>query len=119
MIDSAFAQQFAADWIAAWNSHDLERILAHYEDDFEMSSPKIVPLVGEQSGTLRGRAAIGAYWAKGLQLNPALHFDLITVLAGTDSVTLHYKGAGGRLAAEVFFFSPTGKVARAFAHYEI
>jgi ketosteroid isomerase-like protein len=30
MIDAAFAQRFAADWIAAWNRHDLDAILAHY-----------------------------------------------------------------------------------------
>jgi ketosteroid isomerase-like protein len=41
--------RFASDWIAAWNSHDLDRILAHYEDDFEMTSPLIVALVGEQN----------------------------------------------------------------------
>ena len=44
-----FAELFASDWIAAWNSHDLDRILAHYEDDFEMTSPLIVALVGEQN----------------------------------------------------------------------
>lgn len=39
MIDSAFARHFAADWIEAWNRHDLGAILAHYADDFEMRSP--------------------------------------------------------------------------------
>jgi hypothetical protein len=28
MMDKTFAQHFAADWIAAWNSHDLERGMA-------------------------------------------------------------------------------------------
>lgn len=27
---------FAHEWIAAWNAHDLERILAHYADDVEL-----------------------------------------------------------------------------------
>jgi hypothetical protein len=42
--------------------HDLERILANYEDDFEMSSPIITTLVGERSnaasntgGAVQGR----------------------------------------------------------------
>lgn len=38
MMENGFAERFANVWIAAWNSHDLERILAHYEDEFEMSS---------------------------------------------------------------------------------
>lgn len=38
MIDQAWAYDFAKEWIAAWNSHDLDRILSHYVEDFEMSS---------------------------------------------------------------------------------
>lgn len=117
MIEKAFAENFAADWIDAWNSHDLERILAHYADDFEMSSPVIVQIAGEPSGTLRGKVAVGDYWRKALGLIPDLRFELISVLVGVGSVTLYYKGARGRLAAEVFYFGPDGKVVRAFAHY--
>ena len=115
-MERGFAQRFAADWIAAWNSHDLERILTHYEDDFEMSSPIIPALAGEPSGKLRGKAAVGAYWAKALQRAPRLRFELVTVLAGVDSVTVYYKGHRG-LSAEVLHFSPVGKVRAAFAHY--
>jgi predicted HD phosphohydrolase len=38
------AERFAEDWVAAWNSHDLGRILEHYEEDFEMSIGKTTPL---------------------------------------------------------------------------
>ena len=55
VLSSDFARQFAAEWIAAWNSHDLERILSHYTDDFEMLSPLIIERVGESSGSLRGK----------------------------------------------------------------
>jgi hypothetical protein len=117
MIDQAFAEHFAADWVEAWNAHDLERILAHYGDDFEMSSPVIVQVAGEPSGTLRGKLAVGAYWRKALQLIPDLRFELLSVLVGVGSITLYYKGARGRLAAEVFHFGPDRKVVKAFAHY--
>lgn len=117
MIGKAFAEHFAADWIAAWNAHDLDRILSHYADDFEMSSPVIVQIAGEPSGTLRGKIVVGAYWQKALALIPDLQFELISVLAGVGSITLCYKGARGRLAAEVFHFGPGGKVVKAFAHY--
>lgn len=116
MIDKTFADHFAADWIGAWNSHDMARILAHYADDFEMSSPVIVQLMGEPSGRLKGKQAVGAYWTKALQRLPDLHFELITTLIGVDSITLYYKGARG-LSAEVFHFDADGKVVKAFAHY--
>ena len=118
-MDKAFAEHFAADWIASWNAHDLERILSHYAEDFEMSSPVIVQVAGEPSGTLRGKAAVGAYWKKALGLIPDLQFELLSVLAGVNSITLYYKGARGRLAAEVFHFGPDSKIVRAFAHYAV
>lgn len=118
-MNNAFAEHFAKDWIDAWNSHDLARILSHYDDDFEMSSPVIIQLAGEAGGTLRGKAAVGAYWAKALQLIPDLHFELITTLVGVNSITLYYRGASGRLAAEVFHFNEEQKVVKAFAHYSL
>ncbi len=56
-MNDAFAEHFARDGIDSWNSHDLQRILSHYADDFEMSSPVIIQLADEPSGTLRGKAA--------------------------------------------------------------
>lgn len=99
--------------------HDLERVLSHYANGFEMSSPYIVAMVGEPSGTLVCKPAVEAYWRKALSIIPDLHFDLVSVLVGANSITLYYKGARGRLAAEVFHFDAEQKVSRAFAHYDI
>ena len=118
-MDNTFAEHFARDWIDSWNSHDLPRILSHYADDFVMTSPKIILLADEPSGTLCGKAAVGAYWAKALQLIPDLYFELIMTLVGVNSVTLYYRGAQGHLAAEVFHFNQEQKVIQAFAHYSI
>lgn len=119
MLTAEFADEFAREWIEAWNSHDLERILSHYTDDFEMTSPVIVRVVGEPSGTLRGKVAVGAYWRKALELNPGLRFELITVLRGVRSIVLYYRGVRG-LSAEVFEFEDDhgGLVRRSFANYE-
>src|SRR5689334_20299084 len=68
MFDKTFAERFATEWIAAWNSHDLDRVLSHYADDFEMSSPIIAQIAGEPSGKLKGKKAVGAYWSSGLKL---------------------------------------------------
>jgi hypothetical protein len=116
MIDKTFAKQFADDWIDAWNSHNLDRVLAHYTDDFEMSSPIIVQIAGEPSGTLKGKQVVGAYWAKALAFIPDLHFDLAATFIGVNSITLFFKWARG-LSAEVFIFDPHQKVTRAYAHH--
>lgn len=111
-----FAERFAREWVAAWNAHDLDRVLSHYEDDFEMSSPIISSLMGDPSGTLRGIPAVRAYWTKALKAIPGLRFELLTVLTGVNSVTVYYMGHRG-LVAEVFHFGGSGKVSKAFAHY--
>jgi ketosteroid isomerase-like protein len=118
MLTRAFAEHFAAAWINAWNAHDLEAVLSHYSDDFEMSSPLIAVIAQEPSGTLRGKAAVRAYWSKALQMLPDLRFELVDTLLGADSITLYYKGARG-MAAEVFVFDSNepGKVRKAMAHY--
>jgi hypothetical protein len=116
MIDKEFAIEFAQDWIAAWNSRDLARVLSHYADDFVMSSPIIAQIGAEPSGVLTGKAAVGEYWVKALAMIPELHFDLLTTLVGVDSITLYYQSPKG-LAAEVFHFDADRKVIRAYAHY--
>ena len=116
-MDREQAEHFAAEWVAAWNAHDLERILAHYADDFVMSSPMIVRVTGEASGCLRGKAAVGAYWAQALAAFPDLRFTLREVLVGVGSVALRYDGVRGP-AIEVFRFDDEGRVREASAHYQ-
>jgi hypothetical protein len=116
MQSSEFAERFSREWIAAWNAHDLSRILSHYTDDFEMSSPYIAQLMGEPSGTLKGKAAVGDYWRRALERAPTLRFELVSTLVGVDSIVLYYRGARG-MAAEVFHFNDDGLVGRASAHY--
>ena len=117
MISSEQARAFADDWIASWNAHDLERILAHYTPAFSMTSPFIVEVAGEASGTLHGREAVGAYWNKALARMPDLCFELIGVYRSMNSVVIHYRNQAGRVGAESFSFDANGLVHSAVAHY--
>ena len=116
-MNSSLVERFAVEWIAAWNAHDIQRVLTLYADDFEMSSPLIIQVAGESSGRLRGKAAVAAYWNKALQIHPGLELELLEVFTGVASVVLYYRGARGRLAAEVFLFDENQLVSRAFAHH--
>lgn len=116
MISRAFAEDFATDWIAAWNAHDLDRILSHYAEDFELTSPVIISIAEMPSGRLKGKATVAAYWEKALQQFPELHFGLIATLVGVNSMAIYYTGVSGP-AAEVFHFDAAGKVIRSYAHY--
>ena len=118
-MDALFAKQFATDWVDAWNSHDLTRILSHYADDFEMCSPVIVRITGQPQGRLQGKSAVAAYWTKALSMLPDLHFELIAVLTSVDGLVIHYLGATGKHVAEVLHFNDQGLVCRAQAFYEV
>lgn len=117
MIDKSFAEHFAAEWIAAWNSRNLDHVLAHYTDNFEFSSPFIVRVVGEPSCILRGKQAVGAYWSKALAGLPNLVLTLDAAHWGVNSIVLHYHRNDGRVASEWFEFGSDGKVVRSSAHY--
>jgi len=116
MITKQFATEFAIEWIDSWNSHDLERILSHYHQDFVMSSPKISTIAQESSGVLKGKERVAAYWSKALSLLPDLEFKHINTFVGADSVVIFYEGVSGP-AAEVFFFNEEGLVIKAAGNY--
>ena len=107
----------AQEWLTAWNAHDLERILAHYADDVELSSPFVAKLTGRTEGVLRGKAALRDYFARGLQAYPALRFEFIRLYPGVRSCVLEYRSVNGLHAAELMEFDEQGKVRRVLAHY--
>jgi SnoaL-like domain len=117
MIDQNFAKQFAAEWIEAWNSHDLDRILAHYSNDFRFSSPFVPQVFGEPSGVLTGLETVREYWRRALARRNDLHFELISLLVGMESIVIVFSRHDGKQGAEHFEFETSGKVIRSSAHY--
>ena len=111
------AQAFAAEWVAAWNAHDIDAVLAHYTDDFTMTTPMIRKLLGISSGTLQGKQAVGDYWRAALRKIPDLQFSIIKTTCGVDTVSIYYNAVLGRRAIETFFFNAEGKVGKALATY--
>lgn len=114
-MDKTEAHAFAHDWIAAWNSHDLDRILSHYAEDIVFLSPVAQARVG--NGRVEGIGALRHYWSLGLATQPALRFELVDVLTGHDCLTILYRNHRGQSAAETFAFAPDRKVVRSFACY--
>jgi ketosteroid isomerase-like protein len=116
-MNDTTARRFAAEWYAAWNAHDLERILSHYADDVEMASPLVAELAGRADGRIVGKDALRAYFAAGLEKYPDLHFEPLELFAGVDSLVLRYVSVDRRPSAEVVFLDETGRIGRYLAHY--
>lgn len=119
MIDPNWAKAFAHDWIDSWNSRDMDRILSHYADEFEMSSPLIGERLGDQSGTCKGKQALRAYWQPGLSADSPLEFKLIDVLVGIDSITLYYLNVGRRVVAETLLFDDSLRAVKGLSQWSI
>ena len=116
----ATAAELAAlgrEWISAWNSHDLERILALYADDAEMTSDKIQALGFEASGTLRGKDRLRAYWGKALAMLPNLRFDLIDTYVSPDSVVVFYQNEREPQICEYLRLDAKGKIRQGSANH--
>jgi len=111
------AWKLAEHWIAAWNAHDLELIMTHYEDAIELTSPVAAQLLGTPAGKVIGKANLKAYFQRGLEAYPELHFCLEDVFLGVSSVVLLYTNQKGTRTAEFMELSTIGKVARVVANY--
>jgi predicted ester cyclase len=116
-MTKTLTHSFAEDWIAAWNSHDLDAIMSHYAPEAVLMSPVAARLLGHSSGTVDGKDALRAYFTRGLQVYPNLTFKLLEVLWGVSSVVLYYVNQNGTHCGEFMELGPDGKVIRVVAHY--
>jgi hypothetical protein len=111
------ALKLADLWVAAWNAHDLDLIMMHYEDAVELTSPVAAQLLGTPDGKVVGQASLRAYFQRGLETYPELHFRLAAVLCGVNSLVLYYTNQKGTRTAEFMELSAMEKIARVVANY--
>lgn len=109
------AWHLANHWVAAWNAHDLDQIMSHYDEAIELTSPVAAQLLG--NAKVIGKTNLRAYFQRGLEAYPNLRFDLKDVLWGLNSLVLYYTNQKGTLSGEFMELSADGKVTRVVAHY--
>lgn len=104
---------FAIEWEAAWNAHDLHRILSHYTDDVQFRSRKAIPVMG--TGLIDGKDALHLYWSGALSRQPDLHFTVQGVYLGADMMVIRYRNQLDVDATETLYFNADGVVFQAAA----
>lgn len=72
------ATAFAAGWAAAWNTRDVERVLSLFSDGITFVSPTALAVVG--TATVRGKAALRAYWTNAMGRIDSLQFTVERVV---------------------------------------
>src|SRR5579872_3620358 len=116
-ITAEWADRFGREWVAAWNSHDLDRICSHYADDIEFNSPFVYSLIGDTAGTVTSIPALRNYFRAALERFPTLQFEYLFTCAGVRTLTVLYRSVNGLTAAEAMELAGEGKVMRTFAQY--
>ena len=81
--------KFAQEWQDGWNSHDLDRIMAHYHEEVVFRSARAQALVGK--GELVGHSELRRYWAKALKHQPELKFQVQDVLVEHEMLVIIYR----------------------------
>ena len=112
--------QEAWDWAAAdcdaWNRRDLDAIMRRYADDVALSSPAVITRMGRADGWLHGKAEVRAYFAAGLQA-PGLHFELIDVFLGVNTICMTFRRETGVTVSDIFELDVQDRVIRLLACY--
>jgi hypothetical protein len=93
MIKKEFAYEFAKEWIASWNAHDIDRVLLKYTEDFTIESPRALEVDPASGGRIMGKAGVRNYWQASMKLRPGLHFELLDIFLGINSITIYYLNA--------------------------
>jgi ketosteroid isomerase-like protein len=118
MVTKEFANQFATEWVDAWNSHDIDKILSHYSDDFIIETPMAAILFPESNGLVIGKQEVRKHWLIGLERIPNLKFEIMDVLVGGSSISVYYLNTGNlKKSVETMFFNDNLKVNKAIVSY--
>lgn len=118
MIDRDKAWEFAHEWLDAWNKHDVNLIMGHYDDSIEFCSPVVERVLGDPKGVVCGSDNLRDYFSRQLKKFSTLHFQLLDVFTSPQSIVLYYKINRGLLAAEVMILNAEMKAIKVYANYD-
>ncbi len=80
--------EIAHNIVDSWNSHDLERILSHYSEDFELTSPLIRQALNIETGMIKGKERVREWWRSVLNKVPDIHFEFVDIAESVECKAL-------------------------------
>jgi hypothetical protein len=109
-MDKKQISNAANNWIRAWNSGDLGKILDHYTDDVVLYSTAAKRRWNAEDGRLIGKLAIESHFRKAFEEVPHMQLEFMKLLYGTDGILLVYKRETGMMTADFVLFNEDGKI---------
>lgn len=89
-MNSLRNKQIANTWFDAFNEHDLEKLLALYDDAAEHFSPKLKIRMPETQGLIKGKPALRAWWRDAFDRLPSLRYEIKKLTADEEQVFMEY-----------------------------
>lgn len=83
-------KEIARKWFEAFNAHDLEKLLALYDEHAEHFSPKLKIRQPETLGLIKGKAALRAWWKDAFDRLPTLSYEVKKLTADEEQVFMEY-----------------------------
>ncbi len=83
-------EQIAIQWFVAFNEHNLEKLLALYDDNAKHYSPKLKIRQPKTDGWIIGKDALRAWWQDAFERLPTLHYQLNKLTANNERVFMEY-----------------------------
>ncbi len=83
-------KKIAHAWFEAFNAHDIEMLLALYDEDAEHYSPKLKIHRPETNGFIKGKPALRVWWTDAFTRLPNLHYKLLQLTFDGEEVLMEY-----------------------------
>ena len=80
----------AEQWFDAFNEHNLEKLLALYDDKAQHYSPKLKARHPESNGIITGKDALRAWWKDSFYRLPSLKYTPLRVIADDSILFMEY-----------------------------
>jgi ketosteroid isomerase-like protein len=117
LLSGQRGRQLAEEWVAAWNAHQLDAIMALYSPDVDFQTPTVIDTLGIPDGRVRGAGALREHFQRGLQRLPDLRFELEQTYVGVRSIAITYRWADGTPVAELHEYDDDELIERVQALY--
>jgi len=80
----------ANKWFDAFNEHDLEKLLALYDNNAEHYSPKLKVRAPETKGFIKGKESLRNWWKDSFDRLPSLKYSPTQFIADDTKVFMQY-----------------------------
>lgn len=83
-------KRIATLWFAAFNEHNLEKLLTLYSENAEHFSPKLKIRLPETQGFIKGKVALRSWWQDAFDRLPTLNYEVKKLTADDEQVFMEY-----------------------------